>query len=280
MGTTGTLRCLVYADPNSRVEFSTPEGSAIIREVKRVFGSKVVIELVDSASVQSGRAFDSNPHIFILPGILGETSHYPEHIGLRGNANIREFVSQGGVFMGFCAGAYYAAETILYQPKWGETKIREKDNLSIISAQAFGPLPGYCEPVAEERARFPKGWHRVDPVPVVICENNRRIEMAYGYGPAFKLAAGSANDINVIARYADIEGTPPAIIEGKFGEGRVMLYGALPQFSHEHDPRHIGNNVPPSLKRLLQSLYDNRDARTEFWDGQMARVAKYCGMAL
>lgn len=279
---TTPLRLAIYADPRSRVEFSTPESSAIIREFKRVFGSSLAVQLVSSQGVQSGAAFDTDPHIFILPGIIGEKSYYHDHIGASGNRNIRSFVEKGGLFMGFCAGAYYASSRIIYEADWGERKERTVNNLSFFNGVASGPVKGVCRATNTNPRNDAEEMFHVDAVPVLICDSamqGRRINLAYGLGPIFSMAANPGDDVDVIARYADVEGTPPAVIDLKFGKGRVMLSGVLPQFGQESDPS-ASNTLTGPLARLLGTLYANRHERREFWNLLMHRAAGYQGYQL
>lgn len=246
-----------------------------------MFGSDIAIELVHSEDVQNGRAFARGADIFILPGILGQRSYYPDHIGPRGNAHIRTFVQRGGLFLGFCAGAYYAAQHIVYEPEWGERRERLSGTLSFFNGTAFGPVPGYGRTTNDAPRDELEEIGHVDPVPVLVCDKRmegRRIELAYGLGPLFRTAADPR--IDVIARYADVEGMPPAVMDIPFGRGRVILSGVLPQFGHESDPALISSRVGAPLTHLLERLYAFRDERRAFWNILMERVAEHHGRQL
>ena len=269
------LRILIYADQMSRVEFSHPERSEIIADFKRYFGSKIEIIPVSAKDVRQGDVFNWGAHVFILPGIIGEKSFYPDHIGPQGNAHIQTFVQKGGVFLGYCAGAYYATSHVLYKTMDNETKIRERhENLSLTAARSFGPLPGYCRP-DPETMKYSQEWHRLDPITIEL-DDGTQLNMAYGLGPVFNIASDC--DVTVRARYAHIEGKPPAIIDGQYGDGFFMLYGALPQFSASAAPTNKGNK-PTRVLDLLSALYESRREREAFADTTMRRIAQHCRLA-
>lgn len=265
------LRCLVYADPMSLVEFSNPESSSIIREISRVFNGRVIIELANSQSVRDNTAFAGRPDIFVLPGIFGQTSLYPEHIGEYGNANIRRFIEEGGSFFGVCAGAYYAASHIVYEPKWGARKERNSGTLALFNGVARGPINGVGRNTHDRPATLHDEISHVDPVSITITDgpmDGVSFEVAYGLGPAFYPATEDISRTRVIARYSHIEGNPPAIIDVAIGRGHALLSGVLPQFGQEDNPAHYRSTLTPPLSRLLHSLYRHRKTRHQFW-GQL-----------
>lgn len=272
----GHLRAVLYADQNSRVDFYNPADSAIVKQYRSIFGDRVDFKFVTAAEVRDGRAFHGAPHVFIMPGIFGERCYYADHLGFEGNERIRQFVREGGTYKGYCAGAYYALQNVNYIPLQGETRRRGADtNLALLNADGIGPVGTYCQPTTAPRDAFPTGLHRVDPVPVELTDTNKVVQMAYGFGPAFRIAAGS--DIRITGRYAGIKGKPPAIIEGRYGRGQVILYGTLPQFSYDC----IGTrNVQPEVRHLRDMLYEHRQALADFSALQLGRVAQYHGLAL
>lgn len=269
------LRIAVYADQKSRVEFSHPDNSSIIRELRRVFGAQMHLMLVNADAVRSGSLFLLKPDVFILPGIIGEKSLYHDHIGVEGNMYIRRFVESGGLFMGFCAGAYYASSRILYQPDWDAPRERVLNNLSLFNGIASGPVKNKGRKTFETPVDDAEEIYHIDPVSVTICDGamaGESFEMAYGLGPMF---VNAGDDVKVLARYAHVEGQPAAIIDMQIGAGHAILSGVLPQFGHESDPAEFANGISKPLARLLTALYQHRDSRRAFWDGLMQRAASH-----
>lgn len=270
-----SLRVLVYADPNSRVEFSHPDRSEIVAEFRNYFGESLEVVPTNAVDVRSGYAFKYRPHVFILPGIIGEKSFYPEHIGAEGNAHIRAFVHDGGIYRGYCAGAFHAAGHIQFLTSGNELKIRYRDEtLGLSEAGAYGPLKGYCRPDPQTMMYSPE-WHRLDPVTIELNDGTL-MNMAYGLGPVFNTNANP--DIDVLARYAHVDGKPPAIIQQAYGKGYYTLFGALPQFSSDADP--ATKPYRPERVRILESaLYESRHARGKFSETSMRRIAQHCGLS-
>ncbi|HEY8191543.1 MAG TPA: BPL-N domain-containing protein, partial [Alphaproteobacteria bacterium] len=115
---------VLYADRASHASVT-----GLAAEFARALGPlAAMIDIVetDAAALRSGTAIDDRTLAFVLPGIVGENSLYHAHIGAEGNDAIRRYVQEGGVFMGLCAGAYYAAQSIEYAPEWAPPRGRNE----------------------------------------------------------------------------------------------------------------------------------------------------------
>lgn len=165
--------------------------------------------LCRAENVVSGRIF-SDCGIFIMPG--GADLLYCQKLNGGGNANIRRFVEDGGTYLGICAGAYYGCREIAYHIGRRD-EICGARELAFIDACAYGSLPeiaGYYDETLKTAA-----W-------VNIITDAGTFKSFYHGGCAFDVADPAAQ---VIARFADLPGTPPAILEKKVGKGRVILSG-------------------------------------------------------
>jgi glutamine amidotransferase-like uncharacterized protein len=264
------LRAVLFSDPNCKLEFTNPEHSAIVWAFRKSFGSQIVFDFVDAKDVRSGRAFESQPHIFILPGIKGEISYFTDVLGDAGNERIRIFVKGGGLFFGICAGAYYAASRILFQPEWGEKRERDSGILALDEIHAIGPVKGYCAPGGKGQAPSPEGLNSVDAIPVIICNQSllkRESKLAYGLGPMFNLESADPRNVDVLLRY-NIEDKPPAIVHVKnIGRGSAILSGVLPQYEQVHPPQ--DDVQPRRLFNLLNTLYQEREGQDFVWNRQL-----------
>lgn len=270
------IQLTVYADQRSLVEFSHPDSSFIIRELKRSFGPEINLRLVDADAMRDGSAFQPRPDILVLPGIKGEVSLYPDHIGPAGNANIRHYVEQGGTLMAFCASAYYASSQARYQ--MGDvTRQRLDGNLALFNGVATGPVPNLCRtPVSDPKTDAEEIFH-LDPVLVEICDGDlkgKQIQLAYGLGPMFH-DASAHKDVDVLARYASVDSNPAAIIDMRIAKGHAILFGALPQLGYEHNPVPHENILPKPVFNTLSVLFANEPQRKIFWHSIMQRIAGY-----
>lgn len=174
------------------------------------------------------------PRVIILPEIKGERSYYNDHLGHDGKQAIRNAVANGAMLVGFCAGAYFICDNIIYAPKWGERKIRDNQfTLSMFNATAYGPLPTHGRPSNGKEDLG--GCVRVE-IDVYDGKKHHNEFVWYGNGPMFiphnkSLPKGS----KILAGYRDtglIGGTGLAACKIPYGNGHVIPCGVLPHNSH------------------------------------------------
>lgn len=145
--------------------------------------------------------------IWFPGGFAAEYKYY-----ITSQENIRSFIENGGSFVGSCAGAYYAADTL----RWLGTDYDYP--LNLFNGKAVGPLAGLI------------AWGEIA---AFTLENNhpantgfdRSLDMYYFDGPYF----GPYDDqsIEVLLRYSI--NNEPAVIAGRFGEGKYLLLGPHPE---------------------------------------------------
>ncbi len=132
--------------------------------------------------------------------------------------NIREFVENGGMFAGSCAGAYYASDIL----RWlGED---QDYPLKLFPGKAVGPLTGLI------------GWGQVANLSLdnnLPFNNNHppSLPMYYFDGPYFDSYEGE--DYTVLARYE--VNNEPAVIAGRYGSGKYILFGPHPEMGGYSD---------------------------------------------
>jgi biotin---protein ligase len=69
------------------------------------------VQLIDAQSMAGGYGLD-RLDFFVMPG--GADIPYGRSLNGAGNACIRRYVEQGGIYLGFCAGAYYGCADISF----------------------------------------------------------------------------------------------------------------------------------------------------------------------
>lgn len=146
--------------------------------------------------------------ILVLVG--GFSAQYLHHI--ENHANIRSFVEQGGCFVGFCAGAYYACSTMRWEGRTYDYP------LQLFGGEGAGPdLPwGYLAKIDLNREiSFQEDFPEA-------------VEMWYFGGPYFTGYDESA--VDVLARY-NANGKA-AVIAFNYGRGSVMLLGPHPKLGY------------------------------------------------
>jgi biotin--protein ligase len=166
--------------------------------------------------------------LLIMPG--GRDVPYLKALGQTGINNIKHFVLQGGSYLGICAGAYFACDTIEFQ-KGGPLQVVGERYLKFYPQKGIGPaLAGgafsYNSPVGA----------LITPV----CLARKEIYLYYNGGCFF--SSSSLCDVDVIASFKD-RPDAPAIISSHVGLGRVVLSGVHFEYDYEHAAFHA---APPT----------------------------------
>lgn len=91
-----------------------------------------ILHLVSCDDIAHGRLHDVG--VLIIPG--GEDLPYCEKLNGIGNRNISTFVHEGGMYIGSCAGAYYAHEAIQWHN--GDERIAGARELAFFQGTAVG----------------------------------------------------------------------------------------------------------------------------------------------
>lgn len=140
-------------------------------------------------------------------GFAAEYKHFiPEH------PNISSFIENGGLYIGSCAGAYYAADIL----QWLGTDYEYP--LKIFEGRALGPMAGMI------------GWGETASIKLEDNHPASRgfdstLDFYYFDGPYFEPYDHA--EIEVLARYSI--NMQPAVIAGNFGDGKYLLLGPHPE---------------------------------------------------
>lgn len=162
---------------------------------------------IDQETVSSG---DLSALCDILVFVGGASSEYLYYTG--NHANIRSFVENGGCFVGFCAGAYYACSTMRWN---GEVYDYP---LELFPGEAAGPYLQWGS-LATIDLSPEISFHRDFP---------DTVEMWYFGGPCF--TGFPEPNVDILARYR--ANGEAAVIAFSFGRGRVLLSGPHPELGY------------------------------------------------
>ncbi|MBU7032323.1 MAG: hypothetical protein HXS53_07310 [Theionarchaea archaeon] len=154
--------------------------------------------------------------LLCIPG--GDMYQYAQDLTPEGMDLIREFIQNGGGYLGICGGAYLAADTIMWKGRH-----LSMTSLSLFSGTAEGPLSsiamypdyGMCTIICEDP------W---------VCNPDPAVMLYYG-GPGFIIE--EASGVNICGRYE--QGGLPAILFFAFGRGHVFLIGTHPEIEEDSD---------------------------------------------
>jgi len=176
------------------------------------------VRLADADTVREGTVLE-NADIFVMPG--GADLPYCRKLNGKGNANIRNFVENGGTYLGICAGAYYACKALEFH-KGRADEISGHRELALADAVAYGSLP-------EIAPYYDMTLKSAGLVKLNISGKSARF--FYHGGPAFRL---ENNETNVLACYEGFGKNPPAIIKTRVGSGHAVLLGVHAEMTSQN----------------------------------------------
>lgn len=180
-----------------------------------------------------------NCALLAFPG--GRDLGYLTSLGPLGCRRIREWVERdSGRYLGVCAGAYFASESIEFE--------RGRQGFEVVGERPLKFFPGYCNGTAfpgfvydsEDGARDAivqlegHAWRDVQWI-----ERPETVDVYYNGGgyfeePAESLMRGDSEGVPprvaVLARYAELPGKPPAGVLCRVGtSGKAVLWGVHPE---------------------------------------------------
>ena len=190
--------------------------------------------------------WDETTSIFIMPGGRDR----PYHAALQGEGcrRIRTFVEKGGTYLGICAGAYFGAERVEFDQGF-PLEVCEKRELGFFRGAAVGPAygKGTFDYASNRGARAAK-----------LSSEYGTFHAYYNGGATFE---GDLSNCRILARYAELPGAPPAIIECQIGKGKAILSGVhLETAFASLDPR------DPHLTPIIPLLKSSETMRNHFWE--------------
>ena len=151
-------------------------------------------------------------NLFVIPG--GEDLYICEKLNGSPTKIIREYVENGGTYMGLCGGAYVASNEIEWE-KDKEDAICQNRELSLYNGLAIGPIYDFLEKNDTK--------HSWDQAIELTLPDSTTSTALYRAGPYF--SEPNDNSTQVLARYSGVKDTPPAILLCKVKKGRAFLSG-------------------------------------------------------
>ena len=147
---------------------------------------------------------------------------YRSYLTSAGIVKIRDYVSQGGGYIGICGGSYFAANQIVWrgwanQPR-DSTSIY---GLNIVPVIADGPIEDFAPTYVDSKCRI----KIVQPGHPLTAGLPDVIEPYYDHGPKF-LFNDSLN-ITILGR--TVNGDKKIILSYQYNRGKVFLTGAHPE---------------------------------------------------
>ena len=202
-------KILIYQDYGCSDTTSLNDG---LREYFEPRGCSV--GFTDAAGIIHGNELNDEVLAFFMPG--GAGTPYRHKLQVLGNDKIREYVQNGGIYYGICAGAYYACRKTEFEADIPELKKVTECGLNLLEGRAIGTL-------YKELGIRPYDKNAASSAAVeLIWNDNSKYTAHYHGGPYFE--SFNLDENEVLARY-NLEGKQPAVIGRRYGKGKVILSG-------------------------------------------------------
>lgn len=241
-------KILVYYDLGTN-EQST---GAIITQLKQGY-PQMKIETVSAETLRKTAWEDQCAALVMGGGVCSIWEHSLKEKGMR---RIRNFVQNGGKYLGICAGAYFAASTsvfsLLEQPV-----IEKRRPLQFYPGIASGPIFPTFDHLSPQAALAA----RID----LVAQSG----LCYYQGGCYFNITEDSWNTKVIGKYASpFDGA--AIISCKVGSGTAVLCGPHPEFAWTHQM--IQDLTQVELSPLAQSLSLQEDFRKQIWNAMLKEL--------
>ncbi len=173
-----------------------------------------------NADTLNNTDWGSHYQAICFPG--GYAYYYKLAIDSNGIRRIKQFVQQGGGYLGICAGAYFASDSVV----WEEDGLLDYpldlfDGVAIGAIDSITPWDGYTMTRVDLNLKHP----------INQFEPGSEMILYYG-GPYFRKHNGAQMDtVGTWQGYYDL----PGIITCNYGQGRVLLMGPHPEIEEDSD---------------------------------------------
>lgn len=176
------------------------------------------VELIDANYINS-EGLD-NFSILCIPG--GDMYRYAQDISSEGMESIKNFISDGGGYLGICGGAYFASDRVIWQG-------------TQLPMTPLGLFQGIAEGPIDEIVPFPDyGMCKINIVdfehPITASEPDSSF-MLYYWGPI--LVPNEDTTVSILANYDSVNQT--MMLAFNYGLGKVFLIGTHPEIEEDSD---------------------------------------------
>ncbi len=196
----------------------------------------------------------------VIPG--GHSRKFANKLDGAGNKIIRDFVEAGGLYYGFCGGAYYACKNIDFIG--ADLKIKREHELCFSTGEAIGSLPNLTN-----GKYYTGNKDSANTVQLNYKNNTRKVSCYYNGGPRFTIE-NQAKEV-IIATYLDKN---PAIIECEVGKGYALLCAVHPEISGENIQLSMNETASDynHLKDISNVLINDKKERKNFKNTLLNRL--------
>lgn len=164
-------------------------------------------------------ALTGDVDLFVMPG--GASRYKTAKLNGAGNRAIKDYIENGGRYLGICGGAYMACETTIWAKDLPH-EIITTNELNFFPGRATGPVEA-----------FGKGdnYNQTDARVVTLDYDGISLSSLYLGGCSFQ--PESDKGYEVLATFSELPGKPAAIVSGVYGRGRWLLCSTHPEYDSE-----------------------------------------------
>jgi glutamine amidotransferase-like uncharacterized protein len=200
------------------------------------------------------QSWESKTALLIIPG--GRDIFYHASLDGAGTDKIRRFVEKGGNYLGICAGAYFACQSIAFETG-GPLEVHGSRSLQFFPGVAKGPAYGpnkysYENARGVEAAKI--SWERGECV-------------VYFNGGCLFESENPRPFVKTLSRYLDLPHHPSAVLEIPVEKGCTILSGV----HIEYTPRFL-NREDPYLAKIIPLLESAEEARRAIFRSFLQRL--------
>ena len=205
------------------------------RRLRQLLADSFETISINPAQINSGE-LSAELAAIVFPG--GADVPYDRALTDAGIKHIRNFVENGGLYVGVCAGSSFAGKAVDFTCADG-AKICESRRLKFFQGIVQGPAYGNYIKNSHESAKL------------VELKIQAKIYQAYFNGGGHFIADASFKDSEILATYADSD--LPAALHLNIGNGQVFLCAFHPEYNNDflHKPVNAKENGSEALLLML-----------------------------
>ncbi|KAH9519318.1 hypothetical protein Btru_075251 [Bulinus truncatus] len=208
---------------------------------------KHTINFISSEDIIEGSKLENTA---LLTFGSGFTTGFADALGIKGMMNLRDYVLNGGSYLGLGAGGYFGCDYVEFDKNGPLEKLVERE-LRFYPGIGRGPVyPGFQYGTNKGLHAAPISFNTVH----FTATFSSMIDGGGAFYPKDSAKPGSlVTDINNVAFFTDLSGQPAAVVKTTVGSGHAVLSGVHLEYDMSQEIK-----SDPSLDYLLETFAANR----------------------
>ncbi|KAJ9065170.1 biotin holocarboxylase synthetase [Entomophthora muscae] len=210
-----------------------------ISTLRRLLSESYNIQTIDAPQL-ARTSWMAKTSLLIIPG--GRATPYAQGLAGLANGNIIDYVKNGGSYLGFCAGSYFASDKVEFEIGNPIMEVNAKRPLGFFPGTCKGAAFSGFDYASEAGARAVK---------VTSVHTDMTYPIYWNGGGAF-IDADKYDNIDVLARYQDIPGTSNnvAAVLARYGKGRALLSAVHAEYVPSQPNSKLYNEIHPMQSEI------------------------------